>query len=232
MAAMNAGDSAPAGCEDSVQAQVLRAALVQKVQENEPWPPGSSWDPRVLRAIGEVPRHCFVPGVPLIEAYADEPYPIGHDQTISQPTVVALMTQALLLEGNERVLEIGTGCGYQTAVLARLARAVFSIERIAWLGQAAQARLAAMGVDNFAIRIGDGHAGWPSKAPFDRVLVTAAPIGVPQSLVDQLADGGILVAPVGDLERQVLMRWVKRAGRMEEEELGLVRFVPMLPGTF
>lgn len=221
----------PVGWDDPGDARLLRAALARQISGHDAWPAGAEWDPRVLRAIAEVPRHWFMPGVPLLDAYADEPYPIGHDQTISQPTVVAIMTQALLLTGNDRVLEIGTGCGYQTAVLARLARAVFSVERIAALGEAARERLAAMGVSNVAVRIGDGHDGWPAHAPFDRILVTAAPIGVPQPLVDQLAEGGILVAPVGEEYGQMLVRWTKRDGHMRGEELGSVRFVPMLPGT-
>ena len=216
---------------DPGDAQALRAALARKVAEYPPWPLGSTWDPRVLRAIAEVPRHLFVPGAPLVEAYRDEPYPIGREQTISQPTVVAIMAQALQLSGVERVLEIGTGCGYQAAVIARLAASVHSVERIAWLGESARARLVSMGIRNVHVRVSDGFAGWPEGAPFDRVLLTAAPAEVPSALVDQLAEGGVLVAPVGASMDQRLVRMRKRGGRVETCELGPVRFVPMLHGV-
>ncbi len=215
---------------DPPEAQAQRAALVRRIAEYPPWPAGDAWDPRVLAAVGAVPRHLFLPGAPLSEAYRDEPYPIGRDQTISQPTIVALMTQALELSGAERVLEIGTGSGYQAAVLARLASAVFSVERLASLGGVAAARLASMGLRNIHVRIGDGFAGWPDLAPFDRIVVTAAPEGIPPALVDQLAVGGVLVAPVGAFD-QVLVRLRKKADRVEAEELGPVRFVPMLRGV-
>jgi len=226
---MTAEHSAPAVAGDPTEARLLRAELVRQIAANEPWPSGSRWDPRVLRAIAEVPRHVFLPGVPLVDAYADEPYPIGNDQTISQPTVVALMTQALRLSGAERVLEIGTGCGYQAAVLARLAGAVYSVERIVALGDQARRRLDALGLHNVIVRVDDGHFGWPEAAPFDRIIVTAAPIGVPPTLVRQLGEGGILVAPVGE-DLQMLARWWKRDGQLVREDLGPVRFVPMLPG--
>ncbi|MFO0590108.1 MAG: protein-L-isoaspartate(D-aspartate) O-methyltransferase [Polyangiaceae bacterium] len=221
----------PLPWSDTNDAQALRTALVRRVADHAPWPLGSTWDPRVLRAIADVPRHLFVPGAPLVDAYRDEPYPIGREQTISQPTVVAIMAQALLLTGAERVLEIGTGCGYQAAVIARLAASVHSVERIAWLGDTARVRLASMGVRNVHVRIGDGFAGWPERAPFDRAILSAAPAGVPQALIDQLAEGGVLVAPVGAPMEQVLVRLHKREGRVETEELGPVRFVPMLPGV-
>jgi protein-L-isoaspartate(D-aspartate) O-methyltransferase len=229
---MNAAQAQLLDVRDPPETQALRAQLVRRVAEYPPWPAGDAWDPRVLSALGAVPRHLFVPpGASLLEAYADEPYPIGRDQTISQPTVVALMTQALQLSGRERVLEIGTGSGYQAAVLAHLARAVYSVERIFSLGEAAIQRLGSLGYRNVSVRIGDGFDGWPSEAPFDRVLVTAAPLGVPGTLLDQLADGGICIAPVGDLVRQILVRWHKRGDRIDSQDLGPVRFVPMLSGT-
>lgn len=223
--------SRPFELPDPLEAQAQRASLVRRIAEYPPWPVGATWDPRVLSAVGEVPRHLFLPGVPLSEAYRDEPYPIGREQTISQPTVVAIMTQALDLEGGERVLEIGTGSGYQAAVLARLAPLVFSVERIAALGESARARLASMGIRNVRVHIGDGFAGWPEMAPFDRIVVTAAPRGVPQALLDQLADGGIVVAPIGESLEQTLVRLRKKGDRIDAEELGPVRFVPMLPGV-
>lgn len=216
---------------DPPEAQALRSELVRRVAAYPPWPAGDAWDPRVLRALAEVPRHLFVPGAQMVEAYADEPYPIGRDQTISQPTVVALMTQALELGGAERVLEIGTGSGYQAAVLSRLARAVFSVERIAELGEEAASRLVMLGYRNVTVRVGDGYDGWPAEAPFDRIVVTAAPVGVPQTLLDQLADGGVCVAPVGDHWAQSLVRWRRSGDRLDAENLGAVRFVPMLSGT-
>lgn len=216
---------------DPPEARALRAELVRSIAEQSPWPAGAAWDPRVLRAIAETPRHLFVPGASLRDAYRDEPYPIGRDQTISQPTVVALMTQALLLSGAESILEIGTGSGYQAAVLARLASVVYSVERVAVLGEAARERLRTMGLQNIHVRVGDGFLGWPERAPFDRVLITAAPLGLPGSLFPQLAEGGVMVAPVGSAFDQRLLRFRRRGDELETEELGLVRFVPMLPGT-
>lgn len=216
---------------DPPEAQALRAALVRSIAQQSPWPAGDEWDARVLRAVAQVPRHVFVPHASLDDAYMDAPYPIGRDQTISQPTVVALMTQALLLEGRERVLEIGTGSGYQAAVLAQLTQFVLTVERIHSLGEAARARLAALGFRNVHVRIGDGFEGWPEAAPFDRILLTAAPEGVPPVLLSQLAEGGLIVAPVGDTWDQRLMRWRRRGADLESEELGLVRFVPMLEGV-
>ncbi len=187
--------------------------------------------PRVLEALRAVPRHEFVPDVPLWLAYSDRPLPIGYEQTISQPTVVALMSDALELTGNERVLEIGTGSGYQAAVLSRLAAEVFTIEIVEPLGESARAKLAALGYTNVHVRIGDGYKGWPEHAPFNRVLLTAAPPEVPRALIDQLAEGGVLVAPVGDQgQAQRLVRYKKQNGKLTREDLGAVYFVPMVPG--
>ena len=147
----------------------------------------------------------------------------------AQPTIVALMTQALDLTGKEKVLEIGTGSGYQAAVLSGLVRELYSIEIVEPLGQMARERLAALGYDNVIVRIGDGYAGWPEQAPFDRIILTAAPPEMPSALVEQLREGGIVVAPVGE-EEQWLYRWTKRGGKLEEERLGAVRFVPMVRG--
>ena len=163
------------------------------------------------------------------QAYRDAPFRIGHEQTISQPTMVALMNQALNLSGAEKVLEIGTGSGYHAAVLSRMCKAVYSIERIARLGREAKLRLEALGYDNIRTRVGDGYLGWPEEAPFDRIVLTAAPSVMPEALLAQLAMGGSIVAPVGD-EKQVLVRWTKRESGLLREQLGAVRFVPMLPG--
>ncbi|MBI4703992.1 MAG: protein-L-isoaspartate(D-aspartate) O-methyltransferase [Deltaproteobacteria bacterium] len=217
---------------DPPEAQQARAELVSQIETLErPWGDPRFWDPKVLSALRRVPRHLFVPGLSLAAAYADVPQPIGHDQTISQPTVVALMTQALLLTGTERVLEIGTGSGYQAAVLSLLCREVLSLELVEPLGRAAARRLAELGYANVAVRIGDGYQGWPEKAPFDRIMVTAAPPALPAALVEQLAPGGIIVAPVGVIGQQ-LVRWTRRGEKIEKEELGPVRFVPMVrPGA-
>jgi len=209
---------------DSPAAQELRSSLVEHLVEL-----GDLHEPRVKRALLRVPRHCFVgEAVPLTDAYANGPVDIGHGQTISQPSVVAMMTEALELSGSERVLEIGTGSGYQTAVLAELAARVLTIEIIAELAHRAQQRLAKLGYANVEVRVGDGSAGWPEHAPFDRILVTAATPGVPDSLMAQLADGGVLVAPIGGTSSQNLRRYRKLAGRVKSENLGPVSFVPLL----
>ena len=214
---------------DPPEARVARDRLIATVEESPPWP-GQPWSDRVLGVMRRVPRHLFAPELPLATAYDDAPQPIGHEQTISQPTVVAMMTQALDLDGSERVLEIGTGSGYQAAVLSSLAKEVFSIEIVEPLGVAARERLKKLGYDNVQVRIGDGYAGWPSEAPFDAIILTAAPPEVPRALVDQLRDGGILVAPVGT-RVQSLIRLRKEGGAIRREELAGVVFVPMVPGS-
>ncbi|MBI5362621.1 MAG: protein-L-isoaspartate(D-aspartate) O-methyltransferase [Planctomycetes bacterium] len=185
-------------------------------------------DERVLRAIERVPRHAFVPVESGGEAYVDGPLPIGRGQTISQPWIVARMTEALELGGGERVLEIGTGCGYQTAVLAELAREVFTIELEEVLGVAARERLGRLGYGNVEFWIGDGSGGWPEAAPFDAILAAAAPARIPPRLLDQLARGGRLCMPVGDDVRdQELVVVHKRSdGTLARTSLGGVRFVP------
>jgi protein-L-isoaspartate(D-aspartate) O-methyltransferase len=209
---------------DSDDARAYRAELVRGLSTEVR-------DARVLRAIERTPRHLFVPGVSLERAYMDRPAPIGYGQTISQPTVVAIMTSALELAGKERVLEIGTGSGYQAAVLSGLVAAVYTIELVPELAQQAAARLEQLGYSNVEVRAGDGYRGWPEKAPFERVLVTAAPDVLPRTLLDQLAEGGVLVAPVGaERGAQQLLRYRKRGGRITSEDLGAVRFVPMVPG--
>jgi len=183
-------------------------------------------DPRVLRAMEAVPRHLFVPESHRAHAHEDGPLPIGEGQTISQPYIVAFMSEAIHPRPEDRVLEIGTGSGYQTAVLSRLVRRVYSIETRPRLAEAARERLDALGCDNVTLRVGDGHDGWPEEAPFDAILVTAAPRVAPGSLLDQLAPGGRLVIPIGGLEQE-LVRMTRRVDRIEEETLLPVRFVPL-----
>jgi len=186
-------------------------------------------DEEVLQAMEQVPRHEFVPESSIDQAYEDHPLFIGHGQTISQPYIVALMTEVLELGPDDRVLEIGTGSGYQAAILSRLAAEVYSIEIIEELGLAAAARLDSLGYDNVKVRIGDGYLGWPEKAPFDAVIVTAAPERIPQALVDQLAEGGRMVLPVG-VGIQDLVLVEKREGKITQREITGVRFVPMVHG--
>jgi protein-L-isoaspartate(D-aspartate) O-methyltransferase len=223
-------EGADEGIRDPEEARSARRRLVSMIRAEQPWAGSGGWDPRVLDALEEVPRHLFMPGAQIRTAYRDEPAPIGHGQTISQPTVVAIMSDALELQGTERVLEIGTGSGYQAAVLSRLAAHVYSIEIVEPLGLAAKERLARLGYQNVEVRIGDGYAGWPEHAPFDRILLTAAPPEIPDALVAQLREGGLLVAPVGEGADQRLVRWTKTGGVLKKEDLGAVRFVPMVPG--
>jgi protein-L-isoaspartate(D-aspartate) O-methyltransferase len=184
--------------------------------------------PRVLEAMQSVPRHLFVPLENIASAYADEPLPIGEGQTISQPFMVAAMTEALSLEGHERVLDVGAGSGYQSAILALLAREVIAIESQPALAASARERLARLGFANVQIIEGDGSLGWPAGAPYDAILVAAAAPGIPQPLVDQLAEGGRLVIPVGPPEHQELIRVMKNGARTTRESLYSCRFVPLL----
>jgi protein-L-isoaspartate(D-aspartate) O-methyltransferase len=186
-------------------------------------------DRRVLDAMREIPRHRFVPGVDLERAYVDAPVPIGFEATISQPALVGIMSEALDLSGRERVLEIGTGSGYQAAVLSRLSAHVDTIEVVDALATRAREVLTHLGCRNVVVHTGDGWLGYPHGAPFDRIVVTAAPDVLPQTLIDQLADGGVLVVPVGAQSRdQRLERWRKRGATLIKQDLGAVRFVPMV----
>lgn len=184
-------------------------------------------DPRVLEALRRVPRHAFVPEALQAEAYDDRPLPIGHGQTISQPYVVGFMTEQLKLRADERVLEIGTGSGYQAAVLSVLVREVYSIEIVPPLAERATRELARMGYTNVHVRTGDGYLGWPEAAPFDAIIVTCAPDHVPAPLVEQLREGGRMIIPVGDAGSQNLHLLRKSDGRVEERAVLPVRFVPM-----
>ncbi len=185
-------------------------------------------NPRVLEAFARVPREWFVPRSLEGEAYADHAISIDCDQTISQPYIVGLMTEALQLAGPEKVLEIGTGSGYQTAILAELAGSVISIERHGTLSLGAQRVLERLGCRNVRLVIGDGTRGLPAEAPFDRIIVTAAASEVPPALVEQLAEGGILVIPVGPEHAQVLQAIRKEQGQLQVTELAGCRFVPLV----
>jgi protein-L-isoaspartate(D-aspartate) O-methyltransferase len=182
-------------------------------------------DTRVLEAMGRVPRHLFVEEALRDRAYGDHPLPIGEQQTISQPYIVALMTSLLRLSGQEKVLEIGTGSGYQTAVLALLARRVCSIERVASLATRARALLESQGFTNVWVRVGDGTLGWLDEAPFDRILVTAGAPAVPAPLFEQLAEGGRMVMPIGDTTNQTLTLVEKVDGVMRTSAHGDCTFV-------
>jgi len=183
-------------------------------------------DPLVLDAMKKVKRHLFIPQHLWHMAYNDYPLPIGHGQTISQPYIVGLMTELLELSGGERVLEIGTGSGYQAAILAEIARDVFTIEIIDELAQTAGERLKGMGYTNIHVKAGDGYQGWPEEAPFDAIIITAAPDHIPAPLIDQLAVDGVLVLPVGS-QFQDLYRIRKTKDGLRKEKIAPVRFVPM-----
>ena len=185
-------------------------------------------DKRVLDAMRQVPRHLFVPKDTRGLAYCDGPLPIGQGQTISQPYIVALMTELLELTGQEKVLELGTGSGYQAAILSRLVAQVYSVERHAALAEQAEKVFAQLGYDNVVISVGDGTLGWPEHSPYEAIIVTAAAPDIPQPLTDQLTDGGHLVAPVGSRWSQVLVK-VKRQGEtLVREHLTAVAFVPLV----
>jgi protein-L-isoaspartate(D-aspartate) O-methyltransferase len=205
--------------------QRTRDRLVQRLREH------GIADERVLAVIGEVPRHIFIDEALATRAYEDTALPIGHGQTISQPFIVALMTKTLLNKPRERVLEIGTGSGYQTAVLAALVKRVFTVERIQPLIERARERFRAMKLRNVRVKYDDGNLGWPDQGPFDGIIVTAAARSVPAALLEQLAVGGRLVIPVGGDRSQELKVIDKTEDGVQEESLEYVRFVPLLRGT-
>src|SRR5438876_850783 len=185
-------------------------------------------DERVLAAMAKVPREEFVTADERGEAYEDGPLPIGHGQTISQPYIVAFMTEQLQPKPSDRVLEIGTGSGYQAAILAELVKEIYSVEIVEPLAKSAEATLARLGYTNIHIKAGDGYKGWPEEAPFDAIIVTCAPDKVPQPLVDQLKDGGRMVIPVGERFAQELYLLEKKNGQLKESVTLPVRFVPMM----
>ena len=217
--------------EDATAAR--RVEMIRVIEEHaRSWysgPGRGTLDPRVLAAMGNVPRHLYVPDPRRGSAYADRPLPIGYGQTISQPFIVALMTDLLEVEPGHTVLEVGTGSGYQAAVLARLTRRVCSIEIVPELGHAAARRLQRLGHGNVATRIGDGYYGWPACGPFDGIVVTAAASQVPPPLIEQLKPGGRMVIPVGGpfVTQQLVLVQKRADGRVTTRQLLPVRFVPL-----
>jgi protein-L-isoaspartate(D-aspartate) O-methyltransferase len=185
-------------------------------------------DPIVLGAFLKIERHRFVPEESVNRAYADFPLPIGHGQTISQPYIVALMTQCLGLSGREKVLEIGTGSGYQSAILAQLCRHLYTIERIKPLAERAEALFSELSYSNIKLKVGDGSLGWPEEAPFERIIVTAASPQIPEPLADQLAESGKMVLPLGDSFSQVLTVVSKSGGKLGSSAVCGCVFVPLL----
>jgi protein-L-isoaspartate(D-aspartate) O-methyltransferase len=209
---------------DSIPQDYLRAR--EKMVEEQVVARGIK-NPRLLAAMRKIPRHLFVdPGL-LLRAYDDSSLPIGAKQTVSQPYMAARMTEALELSGEEKVLEIGTGSGYQAALLAELSFNVFSVEKIRALAIKARAVLDRLQYHNIAVQVGDGTIGWPEHSPFDAIIVTAGAPDLPRPLIEQLAVGGRLVIPVGDDESQVLVRVTRHASKFEEEQLGDCRFVKL-----
>lgn len=202
-----------------------RARLVQRLEAS------GITDPRVLEAMMEIPRHIFLDEALAHRAYEDTSLPIGYSQTLSQPYIVARMTEIVLAHQPRRVLELGTGSGYQTAVLARLVDQVYSIERIKPLQDKARQRLSLLGIGNAHLRHGDGFAGWPDTAPFDAVIMTAAPDRVPETLLMQLNEGGMMVLPLGKEDDQQLTRVIRRGHGFDLEPIEPVRFVPFLTGV-
>jgi protein-L-isoaspartate(D-aspartate) O-methyltransferase len=203
------------------------AAQRQRMVERQLMTRGIS-DARVLAAMAKVPREEFIPVDARAGAYEDGPLPIGYDQTISQPYIVAFMTEQLRPKSSDRVLEIGSGSGYQAAILAELVADVYTIDIVEPLAKTAEATLQRLGYKNVHIKVGDGYKGWPEEAPFDAVIVTCAPEKVPQPLVDQLKDGGRMVIPVGERFAQQLYLLEKKSGQLKESATLPVRFVPML----
>ena len=218
------------GCGQQTPPTLDFAEQRQRMVEQQLKPRGIR-DERVLAAMTKVPREEFVPADARVDAYEDGPLPIGYDQTISQPYIVAFMTEQLRLEPTDRVLEIGSGSGYQAAILAELVADVYTIEIVEPLAKTAEATLQRLGYNDVHLRIGDGYKGWPEEAPFDAVIVTCAPDKVPQPLVDQLKDGGRMVIPVGERFAQQLYLLEKKNGQLQESVTLPVRFVPMLRET-
>lgn len=212
------------------QRDALMAEIRAQARETEPWTGRAAFSHAVMAAMAAVPRHDFVPASERAVAYLNRPLPIGHGQTISQPYIVAVMTDLLDLTGTERVLEIGTGCGYQSAVLARVCAHVTSVETVPDLADAASARLNRLGVSNVTVHLGDGWQGWPDGAPYDAILVTAAAETMPPALIEQLAPGGRIIIPIGPRTGpQILVVGAKtRDGKFRTANTLPVAFVPLV----
>jgi len=225
VACESGGRGAPGGTAYTTNDDSRYARERKKMVETQIEARGVS-DRKVLAAMRKVPRHLFIPPMYRGQAYEDHPVPIGEDQTISQPYIVALMTELLGLKGGEKVLEVGTGSGYQAAILAEIASEVYTIEIIESLGKSALARLKEMGYKNIHARIGDGYVGWPEAAPFDCIIVTAAPPAVPPPLIQQLKVGGRLVIPVGEIYQELKVITKTETGVAERSVIPVL-FVPM-----
>jgi protein-L-isoaspartate(D-aspartate) O-methyltransferase len=218
---------ATTGCGQQAPTAADLAAQRQRMVQQQLKPRGIK-DERVLAGMAKVPREEFIPVAARPSAYEDGPLPIGYDQTISQPYIVAFMTEQLRPKPSDRVLEIGSGSGYQAAILAELVADVYTIDIVEPLAKTAEATLQRLGYKNVHIKVGDGYKGWPEEAPFDAIIVTCAPEKVPQPLVDQLKEGGRMVIPVGERFAQQLYLFEKKNGQLKESATLPVRFVPML----
>ena len=218
---------AASGCDQQAPRANDFAAQRQRMVEQQLKPRGIK-DERVLAAMAKVPREEFIPAGARAGAYEDGALPIGYDQTISQPYIVAFMTEQLQPRANDRVLEIGSGSGYQAAILAEIVEDVYTIDIVEPLAKTAETTLQRLGYENVHVKVGDGYKGWPEEAPFDAVIVTCAPEKVPQPLIDQLKDGGHMVIPVGERFAQQLYLLEKKNGQLKESATLPVRFVPML----
>jgi protein-L-isoaspartate(D-aspartate) O-methyltransferase len=221
---------AAAGCGQTAAPALHFAAERQRMVQQQLMPRGIK-DGRVLAAMAKVPREEFIPPDSHAASYADGPLPIGYGQTISQPYIVAFMTEELRSKPSDRVLEIGTGSGYQAAILAELVKEVYSVEIVEQLAKNAEATLQRLGYKNVQVKVGDGYKGWPEAAPFDAIIVTCAPDRVPKPLTDQLKDGGRMIIPVGGRFAQELYLLEKRNGQLKESAVLPVRFVPMVGET-
>jgi len=218
--------------DEMTSARHAMAAEVERTMaEMGPRTGRGTLSPRVMQALREVPRHLFVPPEHLSKAHLNRPLPIGYGQTISQPFIVALMSDLLDLRPDDKVLEVGTGSGYQTAILARLAHSVFTVELSEPLAERSQTTFQRLGLSNITTRIGDGHLGWPSEAPFGAIVVTAAPPHIPEPLVEQLLPGGRLVVPVGDDEQQLILVEKRKDHSMVLRDIIPVCFVPLRQDT-
>jgi protein-L-isoaspartate(D-aspartate) O-methyltransferase len=214
------------GCGQQAPTAADFAAQRQRMVAQQLKPRGIK-DERVLTAMAKVPREEFIPADARADAYEDGPLPIGYDQTISQPYILAFMTEQLDPKPSDRVLEIGSGSGYQAAILAELVTNVYTIDIVEPLAKTAEATLQRLGYKNVHIKVGDGYEGWPEEAPFDAIIVTCAPENVPQPLIDQLQDGGRMIIPVGERLAQQLYLLEKKNGQLKESVTLPVRFVPM-----